>query len=266
MRLDQVRLSIRPRTMFECLDLTLLICGRHWLGLMAATFVGVVPVLLLNRWMFGGEPLDPTFSILFFAMEAPLVTAPITLYLGQKTFMSRVSVKRAFRAWLGSLWPLILFQGVIRGACLFTLILSPIVVVSFYYLNEIILLERLPVSKTWGRLNAVNSRNSGRIISLRAIDFFVLFGGYWLLVRMLRAVSSLWEDQYAFSYEELTQFDFDLFTQPDWESQVAFWSVVALLSVFRFVTYLDCRIRREGWDVELMLRRQAAIYSQQEFG
>jgi len=42
-----------------------------------------------------------------------------------------------------------------------------------------------------------------------------------------------------------------------WHGQIAFWTICGVLTVFRFFTYLDARIRREGWDVELKLRAEA---------
>jgi hypothetical protein len=48
----------------------------------------------------------------------------------------------------------------------------------------------------------------------------------------------------------------------DWlELQIVYpaclWLVVAYLSVVRFLSYLDLRIRHEGWEVELLMRAEA---------
>ena len=45
-----------------------------------------------------------------------------------------------------------------------------------------------------------------------------------------------------------------------WPSQIAFWAAAMLLTAYRFFTYLDTRIRHEGWDVELKFRA-AATYA-----
>ena len=37
---------------------------------------------------------------------------------------------------------------------------------------------------------------------------------------------------------------------------LALWLVVAYFSVVRFLSYLDIRIRREGWEVELVMRAE----------
>ena len=40
------------------------------------------------------------------------------------------------------------------------------------------------------------------------------------------------------------------------ETQLAFWIVAVYFAVVRFLSYLDGRIRNEGWEVELLLRAQ----------
>ena len=58
----------------------------------------------------------------------------------------------------------------------------------------------------------------------------------------------------------------------DWEYQglvftvfypLAVWLVVGYLTVVRFLSYLDLRIRREGWEVELMMRAEQARLARQ---
>jgi hypothetical protein len=37
----------------------------------------------------------------------------------------------------------------------------------------------------------------------------------------------------------------------------AMWLVVGFTTVVRFLSYLDLRIRHEGWEVELLMRAEA---------
>ena len=39
------------------------------------------------------------------------------------------------------------------------------------------------------------------------------------------------------------------------------WLVIGYFTVVRFLAYLDLRIRREGWEVELLMRAEAARLS-----
>jgi hypothetical protein len=47
------------------------------------------------------------------------------------------------------------------------------------------------------------------------------------------------------------------------ELQAAFWLVTVYFTVARFLSYLDVRIRNEGWEVELLLRAERARLTRQ---
>jgi hypothetical protein len=56
-----------------------------------------------------------------------------------------------------------------------------------------------------------------------------------------------------------------LFNQWEWEGPVyrlfypaALWLTVGFFTVTRYLGYLDLRIRREGWEVELLMRAEGA--------
>lgn len=106
MHLDEIRLAIRPRNILECLDLAFLFWGRHFLGLTIAAALALFPVIWLHLvWLAPSE--DPYNFLLYACMEAPWVTLPITIYLGQITFSQRFSIKKAFHTFLpqGFLFP-----------------------------------------------------------------------------------------------------------------------------------------------------------------
>ena len=45
--------------------------------------------------------------------------------------------------------------------------------------------------------------------------------------------------------------------------QLAGWLVAGFFAVVRFLSYLDLRIRREGWEVELLMRAEEARLQRQ---
>jgi hypothetical protein len=56
-----------------------------------------------------------------------------------------------------------------------------------------------------------------------------------------------------------------LIGEPSWDSwtvqllvPIAFWMTAGFSIVVRFLSYLDLRIRQEGWEVELLMRAEAA--------
>jgi hypothetical protein len=45
--------------------------------------------------------------------------------------------------------------------------------------------------------------------------------------------------------------------------QVAVWTVIGYFTVVRYLSYLDLRIRSEGWEIELAMRAEAARLTRQ---
>lgn len=253
MKADAVRVAIRPRGILECLDLAVMFCGRRPLPVVAAAAIGAVPFIVLNRLLaavLGPEETPPLAAIL--ALEAAWASVPLTLYLGQSVFADRFSLRAALRDVAAALPALLVFQGLLRTVCLAVCVLAPVVFVAMYYLDQIILLERPPLAGVWARRSAINRGGLARVVRLACIDGLLLASGTVLGTRLLAAVASLWQGRGVGwgSPEEL-----DLLTAVlTWHGQIAFWATCGFVTVFRFFTYLDGRIRREGWDVELRLR------------
>lgn len=262
MRLDEVHLAIRPRTILECLDLAFRLWGRHFLGLSIAAAIGIGPMIWLQLRFLDDFNDDSIIYLMLGLAGAPWVTMPIMIYLGQITFSRRFSLRQATRTAFGAFPSFLLYEGLLRLICIFIVVLSPMVFIGMYYLSPILLLERPSLGRVWGRRTAMNSRNLGRVISFWVTDLMILVVGTYGLGNFLRGLSSLWNDR--FNTSEFMIGGRDPIDHLDWEGLLAFWLVMAFLAVFRFITYLDCRIRREGWDVELKLRAEAAHFPNRE--
>ncbi len=122
------------------------------------------------------------------------------------------------------------------------------------YLNEIILLERNPYRATDGSPITI-SRRSSKLHGPNSGDLF----GRWLgsapvaVLLTLALVATCWFLIGTFSN--------------DWDWGPVFvhvvvplsmWVIATYMTVVRFLSYLDLRIRREGWEVELKIRAEAA--------
>jgi len=269
-QLDQNRIAIRERAFTDVLDLALRV-GRVYLGPLVAIFAcTVIPLMALNAWLLadlialGELDFEAGFisyawmMLLLMLWEAPLVTAPITLYLGQALFAERPRSGRLVRDLFGSLPQMVWYQLGVRAVFLplpFTWFLPYAV---WPYLSEVILLERNP----WhGR----SGRQSTRARTM------ALHGGYVgdLFVRWIASVGvglllflSAW-----FSLVLLGSMSLNAGL---WESStftvcfpLAMWLVIGYFAVVRFLGYLDLRIRREGWEVELLLRAEETRLTKQ---
>lgn len=254
MRSDGIRVAVRPRGVLECLDLAVLFCGRRPLAVLLATIVGSLPCALVNRGLFAGADDDAlALFVPLLAVEAAWAAVPLTLYLGQSVFSDRFSWREAVRAFLGGLPAMVLFQGVVRGLCVGSWILAPFALVWLYYLDQIVLLERPVLRRVWGRRGAMNRGNVGQVARLLSIDALLLGVGTALGLQGLSTATALWQGGGWWSPDGS---DGIVSALCSWHGQIAFWAAAGFITVFRFFTYLDARIRREGWDVELKLRAE----------
>jgi len=132
-------------------------------------------------------------------------------------------------------------------------LLWPTPILLWPYLSEVILLERNPLFGPRSRLTtrrraeALHSGARGNLFARWMIALnvaAVLGGGFALLLWYIRGLAG-------------GHWDFD---PQFWTVLVpaAAWIVAAYFAVVRYLSYLDLRIRREGWEVELQIRAAAA--------
>ncbi len=248
MAVDRTLIQIRERSFLDVLDLALVVLRSRPKALALAALAGVAPCVALNVWL----TRDPEFSFALYlallALEAPWATAPLTIVLGGLMFGARPTAAQVVRTLLRSLPALIFYQLIVRATLIVSVVLFPVVPAKLAFLNEVILLER-------GKARAAVRRCS-TLIGNRGGDFFgqwlaqLVFGGLFVLcfVTGTEAVIS------ALTTSELT------WEQPGWGDvetvrfQVAVWLAIVFFSVARFFTYIDQRIRLEGWEVKLRLQ------------
>jgi hypothetical protein len=251
MQLDRNRIVIRERGWLDVLDLALRVTRVYAWPLLVTLAVGVVPFMLLNAWLLGGIA-EPDFDepapfaylwwmLILVLFEMPLATALATLYLGEAVFQERPRVRSLVGGLFRGLPQLFWFQVVLR-AFLIPLVITWFVPFSVWpYMNEVILLERNPLRR----------RRRGQMTTFRRS--MALHGGnigsFWLTMQGLAGVLvSEWR------LEGLT---YTLYFP------LALWMTIGYFTVARFLGYVDLRIRNEGWEVELMVRAEAARMSRQ---
>jgi len=260
MQLDETRIAIRERSFGEILGLALQVARSCAVPLFLAGLVGTLPFALLNGWLLYEVLQDDlwyefpggywTMMIALVALEAPFATAPIAVYLGRMTFAAEISLRAMVVDLVRSIPQMLVVQGLLR--CL----LMPILCVPYWmspYMNELVLLERNPLFAgkakrltTMRRSRNLHGSNGGElfgrwILATAAGGILLLafcIGGETLVVQLTN-----WEITPTFRH---------LVLYP-----AALWIVVGWMAVVRFLSYLDLRIRREGWEVELQMRAEA---------
>jgi hypothetical protein len=295
-QLDNTSIAIRERGLFDTCDLALHVLRRHIGPLLITFFAGAIPLMLLNHallgWILDVEYRDMWFyteetgaifrflwdMTLIVVIEAPLASVFATKYLGQAVFQEHPSLSEVFLDVLKMLpriaWCQLLARGVLAAWLLLLtldrygdfhvgielLLLGGLAAYASLlrafrpFNNEIVLLERNPLRSDDPTVMTVG-RRSWQLHGPSSADLF----GRWLgtaIVAVLLTAAVMG----AFIFLS------GVFLH-DWKPgplmisygfPLSMWIVAGYLTVVRFLSYLDLRIRHEGWEVELRMRAEAA--------
>lgn len=227
-------------------------------------------------------------TVLIF-LEAPLASVFIVAYLGPAVFLEERSLQQVAGDVMRHALPLLLCQGLLRGVLIawvlylftdremangwiegflmFAICAWSMAARAFRpYINEIILLERNPL---WSRQSSAITvtRRSAHLHGPYSGDLFIRWCGsagvallltglvLYTAVMAQGVLTSDWPFHYSLDDQTFAP-------NLDWfKLQIVYpaclWLVVVFLAVVRFLSYLDLRIRHEGWEVELLMRAEA---------
>lgn len=287
MQLDRTFIGIRQRSTLEVWDLTLLVVRRYFGPLFWLFLIGVVPWMIINHLLTMWMVTDDYYSDhawWFYWINACLVvsqaqvgTCWIAHYLGQAMFNAQPEAMVTFRAvrkmkhrfffwWLHLVNRMVLPVIAVVALLWFSgddginsffggFILPLLVVIGLLvrgrtpYLNEILLLEEAPRKSGSTKIQSYSSR-SANLLSAPGADFFskaalsmmvgvgfslAIYESFCLLDGVL-GLQSIASSGFNYIY---------------W--QVSLWIAAGLIAVNRFLSYIDLRIRTEGWAVRLRL-------------
>lgn len=283
MQLDQTKIAIRERELLEIYDLALIVMRVYWWKILQALAMSAIPLTLINAAILW--PMEPdlsineiagwfiTYMVLLVFLEAPLAGLPITLLLGDALFHEKPDWRRMYSGTgpvvMRVLWIVGLLRGVLPGmviiflatlsdnfawgSILFFLTAYAVILRAIRpYIGEILVLEKNPVFSQQKDAITVSRRSS----ALHQPNF-----GDLIIRAMASTVGILIGASIVMNIFGLRGY---VFGQWDWDRVFLFiwfplglWLVVAFMTVVRFLCYLDLRIRREGWEVELVLRAEA---------
>ncbi|HWE35104.1 MAG TPA: hypothetical protein VG406_00920 [Isosphaeraceae bacterium] len=265
MATDRTLVQIRERSMLDLLDLALVVARRRAGALALAAVVGIAPWAALDAWLLRRPGVNPWFVLLLLALEAPWATAPLTVVLGALMFGRRARVGGTLLALARGLPAMILYQGIVRGMFLVICVLWPFVPARFCFLDEVILLERY---RFWGALGRSWTLSRDRGTELFGQWVFQVVTGalfvacFWIAAGKLRAVTL--GEELSWAVPDLFDPIFWDEQARGWRAQVASWLAIAFFGVARFLTYVDQRIRLEGWEVSLRMMQAGATLEDPE--
>lgn len=282
MKLDRTRIAILERSQPELLDLTFLVLREFFLPIVGLVAVLAVPLAILNYWLLEWMAADliEDFTVMRYLwnlsllvyIQAPLAGVFATAYLGKVTFFEEPRPRELLKDLWSVSHRLLWTQGILRCVLLaFWLVwnferddtFSPgegfLPFVCFFlfiwrslrpYINEIVLLERSPlysskvitVGKRSSRLHSPNAGDLfGRSITMIPVTLVLGAAFIGLLWFLIATVTNNWSWDVLMVHVGF---------------QSVLWILVVYVTVFRFLSYLDLRIRREGWEVELKMRAE----------
>ena len=241
--IEQTLVQIRERSPVDLLDLALVVVRRKPGTLALASLVGIAPFAAFNAWLFQAIlEMPPIVPLTFWMLEAPFATAPLTVVLGGLMFGQRPTATKVLTSLFRGAFAMIVLHGILRFLTAFWL------TSRLMFANEVILLER---GKWWKILGRGRDLASGRSGELFLLGLFQLVLTYLFAMLFYIGVSAIGKLMIA---EDVTWDVPDTDRYGVWLFQVPIWIATAFFTVVRFLTYIDQRIRLEGWEVELRLR------------
>lgn len=285
MKLDQTFIAIRERSIIEIFDLALQVSRQHFSRLIGLLLIGACPWILIDwfliGWILNDRLVFQESAIAFYwimmllvVSQAQVGTTLVTYYLGQSMFIEQPTLMQTVRDtfwkppvywWLhGGLrlvFPILGLVFLVRSneealgavAVFGTMAVATAVLVRAFrpYVTEILLLEKTPVrARGPGRINfarrSTNLHNGGSDLFGRFITEL------FFLPLMFLAI-----------YSALNLIDEAVALQSSWEFPLrsiyysaALWITAGFAAVVRFLSYVDLRIRQEGWATELKMRAE----------
>jgi hypothetical protein len=220
-------------------------------------------------------------------LEAPLASVFIVAYLGPAVFLEQRTIRQVIGDVFRHFPQLLLCHGLIRGLLLawllyafadrdqikpFIEVFSMILILMWStsmralrpFISEIILLEKNPLRALTPGAITINKR-SAHLHSPYSGDLVIRWIGsaaVGILLFSLALATAI-----VLQGTLVTDWPFH-FSAPDFAWNLdsfklhviypaCLWLVVVILAVAQFLSYLDLRIRHEGWGVELFMRAEA---------
>jgi hypothetical protein len=268
MKLEEATLALEPRSVGASIDLAILFYRRHALKLASLSVLfGIAPVAFAGYRATRGDGW--LWGLLLFFFGSAFLGAAVVAGAGHHVFGEEFTLNNTLRHLgrrLGSLlfWlPLARIVLLLLGALCWGLLWVP-VAARFGFLSEVLILEQLRGARIGRRLEEIlkgtHIEAGGRYLGIASFALAVatvLFLFVDLSSQLLFGVPIfIAKVSWAVAYEDATNL---LCYDPLLVISLAatWWLVYPLARLAWFFCYLDARVRREGWDVEIAFRVEA---------
>ena len=255
MNLDRMTIAVRRRTVPEIYDLALLVLRRHLWRLALLAVIGTGPWIVLDWWLLrgaSGSGFTWYWLLLLASVQAPLATAPVTAFLGEAMFDEQPTVRTALRSAYAAWWPLMLI-GLWYG---FLAVFPPLLAVAPPHAVAVLTLERLRGRAALSRAYALHRAYSSQWMLHLLLAALLIPATLWLGIGTIEAFGQVLG--HAQVMPDPGELGTDLNPTTSALPAIAVFATLVYLAVVHFLAYLALRTEREGWDIDLGLRRAAA--------
>ena len=265
MKVEEARLVIEPRSVGVCIDLACLFLRTHAAKIFGLTFLFVAPASAITYYVAAVTSGGWLCSVALYIFLSPFLGAAIVAGAGHWVFGEPFTIAGTLKTVVSRMWSLLYFLLFSRAIVVVTsvtcwgLFIVPLET-RYGFLQEIVLLEQLHGQHVGKRVGEIMSHTfwtaMGRytaivlfamVVSISLFTIFDIGAGTLLGYPIVIGRTS------AFFAEEL-------FYLLIWDPlaittlSATVWLVYPLARLAWFFCYIDARIRKEGWDVELHFR------------
>jgi hypothetical protein len=257
-KLEDLQVEIRPRTAGQTVAIAARVLQHRPGPILGAWAFYTTFVLLLSYLLFAVLELHPAWVWLVVPLLAPLFSPPLVTTIGHLVFTPQVTFGTVAAQTLRRFFPFALLFLVNRVLVLVGLCLLVVPGLflwrSSWFLGPIALLEGSPLGASFRRGRRFASGFHGHVVG-HAVSAALLLG--YLTGAVFSLLHFLNTKIFGLSFAALTQLT--LFEEYyHWLGLAAFAVVAPFITLVWFFVYLDVRTRKEGWDLEIAFRAQAA--------
>ncbi|HBT76418.1 MAG TPA: hypothetical protein DEB39_05715 [Planctomycetaceae bacterium] len=260
-RLDQHSIVIRKRTLAELIDLALKMGRLECVALLTLFLPPAILFFLLNRLLLGSptdwvglDDMNEYYGFYLYViallglmiLELPFASSLMRCWMGLRTFSRdrRPTLFEAFLEWFAAMPQLMVFHLLLAPLFLFHL-----------FLPEVILLEKTPFRRTPQRPSSTIRRtrqlHKGQAGETIAFFFASLIFGTWICGGLVLVAWMLVRATFGRIAEERAG-EIAFYIQN--VVPVLLWFLLWFIAILQFLRYIDLRVEKEGWDVDLTFR------------
>ncbi len=242
--------ALRPRSATEIIDASFQLLRRHYTPLVAIAVVALLPYIILVAVTGSAAPESASAVLVFIAqwLCAALAEAAVILGVSDAYIDGNVDIQRALANTAGRL-PTIILAGILRGIAiavgLIALLFPGIyVMLRTFAIIPVVVLEERPAGESFRRSWDLAKGEVWKILGTMLLAWLIFMVLYMLLVFTVGVVAGL----VGSVNERMTSV----------VVAVLLALVYPITGVVTTLLYYDIRVRREGYDLELMAREAPA--------